>query len=324
MEYANFLVAIKEAVQNMMGDEVTVTITSIRKNNGITLDGMLIARKERGISPAYYVNNQYQAMLEGKAIAAIAEEIVDLYERSDFPHQLNLEFFNSAEEMKSNVLYKLIHFQKNRELLNDLPHLRFMDLAIVFFCNLSEEYFENGSVLIHNRHVERWNLTAEELYQSAQLNTMRLCPETIIDMEEVMRGVFIRRLKDKIGTDEGGEELLKRFMEEQYPNLAEKEFKQAKGRYKMYVLGNEDRLFGAAAMLYPGVLDRFSDEMGLGLFLLPSSVHEIIIVPDDGSMDKDELQQIVSEINDNHVDPEEVLGYTIYYYDRHSKEILQV
>lgn len=320
MEFNEFLAAVKENVQRKMGDEYIITVTHIRKNNGVTEDGILIARKEKGISPAYYLNNQYRSMLAGKRIDQIADEIIKLYHNSGFPHQLPPDFFNSFQNVKENILFKLIHYYKNQELLDHVPHIRYLDLAIVFYCGVPGRFFEKGTILIHHQHLEQWQVQTEDLRRAAADNTRRLAPEALTNMEEVLRGLFVRRLKQKFES-ENKEILVNRFMSEQYPELVTEGLKRSDGRYKMYVLSNKDQLFGAAAMLYPGVVERFAEQLDCNLYLLPASVHEIIIVPDDGNGDKDDLQMIVGEINDTNVDPEEVLSYSVYYYDRQTRDI---
>ncbi len=87
------------------------------------------------------------------------------------------------------------------------------------------------------------------------------------------------------------------------------------------MLGNERKLFGAAAMFYRDTIEEFSDEMGKSIFILPSSVHEVILVPDDGLQEPEELWKMVCEINETQVEPEDVLTDSVYYFSRKCKKI---
>ena len=89
----------------------------------------------------------------------------------------------------------------------------------------------------------------------------------------------------------------------------------------IYVLSNRDRVFGAAALLYAGALKKLTKRLNKNLIILPSSVHEVLLVPDDGVTKKDFFKNMVKEVNDSQVDPEERLSYNVYYYDRFSEEI---
>ena len=90
---------------------------------------------------------------------------------------------------------------------------------------------------------------------------------------------------------------------------------------KMYVLGNDKKLFGAAAMFYQGVLEEFSEKQQKSFYVLPSSVHEVILIPDDGMVNGEELWKMVCEINATQVDPEEVLTDSVYYFSIKCKKI---
>ena len=89
----------------------------------------------------------------------------------------------------------------------------------------------------------------------------------------------------------------------------------------MYVLSNQQKLFGAACMLYPGVLKEFAKKLQNDFFILPSSVHEIILVPAEKGTDKDTLREIVTDINRTQVAEDEVLADSVYYYNRDKEQI---
>lgn len=323
MEYNNFLERVKETVQKNMGEEYMISITHVKKNNGIGLDGILITRKGSMISPAFYLNDQYQAVQKGKSIAAVAAEVAAIYQKSSVPSGLNLDFFESYQKMKGRVLFKLVHYDKNKELLQEIPHLRFLDLAVVFYCDISNverhygEQIENGTILLYHSHLQRWRITLEELQQDAVRNTPKVYPAVIQTMEEVMRELFTEQWEESGSTTEADEDFLAEGHFPAAENRTEENGVQpSAGRTKMYVLSNSHKLFGAAAVLYPDVLSRFANRLSVNLYLLPSSVHEMILLPDDGSQDREELRKMVGEINDTQVEPEEVLADSVYYFDR--------
>ena len=90
----------------------------------------------------------------------------------------------------------------------------------------------------------------------------------------------------------------------------------------MYVLTNQQKLYGAACMLYPGVLKAFSEENGQDFYVLPSSVHEVILIPAEPGTNEALLREIVTEINRTQVAKDEVLADSIYYYSRNRDQII--
>ena len=83
----------------------------------------------------------------------------------------------------------------------------------------------------------------------------------------------------------------------------------------MYVLTNKQKMFGAGVIFYPGILELIESILGDHFYILPSSVHECILVPDQGQYSRIELKRMVKEVNDSQVEDEEILSYEIYYYD---------
>ena len=75
-------------------------------------------------------------------------------------------------------------------------------------------------------------------------------------------------------------------------------------------------------MLYPHVLEKIADQLDSHFFILPSSIHECIIMPDSGHYSQENLSQMVTEINEEHLDVMEVLADKVYYYDKNAKAIM--
>lgn len=93
-------------------------------------------------------------------------------------------------------------------------------------------------------------------------------------------------------------------------------------RDNMYILTNQVRSFGAASILYPHMLDMVAELLHENYFVLPSSVHEVIIVPGSVSPTYSELHKMVREVNETQVDDEEILSDSVYYYHAESGTLL--
>ena len=84
----------------------------------------------------------------------------------------------------------------------------------------------------------------------------------------------------------------------------------------MQILTNHQKAFGAVGILYPGVLGHIAAALNANLYILPSSVHEVIVMPDYGREDPGQLRSMIWDVNRNQLEPEEVLSNSLYYYER--------
>lgn len=279
-----FIRKAKTAVQEYLGEDFSVEVSTFRKNNGISYQGMTIMEKGRNASPAICMDSLYEMYREDENMGDVLKQIMDTYEKRKLTDRIDMEFLMDYEKVKGRVLFKLIGYGQNREFLENVPHIRFLDMAVVFYCMMFHETMGNVTILIRSTESERWKVSAEELYERALENAPRILPERIQSIEEVLNAA---------GTGSGEEN----------------------GR-KMFVLTNTLQTFGAACMMYPDVLQKASGRWDADLFILPSSVHEVLLLPDHGEYDVREFKEMVYEINHTQLEPEEILTDSVYYYDR--------
>lgn len=161
--------------------------------------------------------------------------------------------------VRPTVVYKLIHYEKNKELLKEIPHLPFLDLAVVFYCLLTDTPVGHATVLIHNSHLELWGKNTSWLYKAARENTERLLPGKLVSMEDMIYDLS------------GGRQ------EAAYAGVP------------MYVLTNSRKSYGSGLPALPGTLDKCFRRFGESYYLLPSSVHEVILIPVSAVADSGEL-----------------------------------
>ena len=195
----------------------------------------------------------------------------------------------------------MIHSEKNRALLKEIPHREILDLSIVFYLIVDMEERSTATILIRNEHLKVWGMDEEQLLSFAYENVQRLIPPQLFLMREIVEETLELGRRKPINLFE-------------YPENLKGEF--------MYVLTNSHRNLGAAAILYPGVQKKIAEILNGGYYVIPSSVHEMIIVPMTESITRKELDQMVKEVNENVVDPEEILSDHVYIYDAW-KEVLQ-
>ncbi|MDR2024612.1 MAG: DUF5688 family protein [Hungatella sp.] len=302
MSYKQFLEEVKAAVQDRLGVGYNVNLQKISKINGIVLDGLVISEMDKSISPTIYLNSYYMCFEQGEPLANILEEILSLYGESGGIAFNDMKKLLDFEWLKDKVVYKLIQKETNLELLKDVPAVDFLDLAVVFYLLLDESEDVKMTALIHNSHMLSWGSTKEELYRLAMENTPRLLPPVIRTMEEVMC------------------EIMKEHLEELKAELLDGLFSSVPQRMPLYILSNQNQINGAGCILYDGCLETFAAKYESDIVILPSSTHEVLLIPDQG-MDYAELQEMVIEINRTEVPEEEVLSDSIYIYKWKIKKV---
>ena len=289
MNYQQFIEEVERRVkEKIKGNEtITVYIHTAVKNNGKERKGITVSEKGIHISPTIYLEEYFQQFQEGKPIEKIVEKILQLYEEVKCSHPCEESLLQNYEELKGKFACKLIHRGKNEKLLNDIPYVPWMDLAIVVFVLLEVSPYGTATVLVRKEHLEIWGLTEAQLFDEAKKNTPILLPYQFCPMRKLLREIC------PYAVDEGEEE-----------------------EESLYVLSNKLRSFGAASMLYEGILEKVGQKLGENYYILPSSIHEVIVVPESKSPVKQDLEEMVREINETQVEEEEVLSDRVYYFSR--------
>lgn len=304
MEFTSFKVLVKEEVERRTGKSYRVRLNDVMKNNGVILSGLTVMQDDSNISPTIYLNNYYEAYENGQTtLGMVINDVMDVYNKNRVNRKLDMRYFLNYESIRSRIVLKLINTEKNRELLKDIPHMEFLDLSIVFQCLISDEQIGSASILIHNAHAKLWGVDDGELYKRACENTPRLLKYELKSMKDVM-GEIMRTDKGEYG--EADYASCMTGLNEGMP---------------LYVLSNKRRTDGAACMLYPDLIGDFAKALGSDLYIIPSSVHELLLLPAGETDEIEELKCIIREVNETQLLTEEVLSDSLYFYDRRAKEI---
>lgn len=296
MEMNAFAEKVCQAVKKELGEGYRVEVKKVRKNNGIVRYGLLILPDGQNVAPTIYLDAFLDAYERGSTFGTLIRKILYLYGGSVPGNSVDLEFFRQFEKVQDRICYRLVGRAGNAKLLEEVPHIEFLDLAVCFYYAYQGEMLGEGSILIYNSHVEMWKTCTAELFGLAQENTPRLFPYSCDSMKDILSVI----------EEENGEEETKGNSWDVVP---------------LKVLTNGKRTQGAAVMLYPGVLQQLAKEEGRSFYILPSSVHEVILLADTGEGDPEALKQMIVEINATQVAPEEVLSDSLYYYDFAEKKI---
>lgn len=293
MNYREFLEKIKEEMGLRLGEECELSIQRVEKNNGVSLDGLVVFQPEKNISPTIYLNGYFVMYEQGISMDEIYDYIMETY-RSKLPKEnFDTDFLMEYEKVRTHVVAKLIHFEENQEMLQQVPYVKYLDLAIVFQIVVSSNTDELASILIRNQNMDLWKVSVDELYRDALENTPKQMPYNMKSLESILPPEMMGTLGLE-GTD---------------PICP------------LYILTNEKNINGASTILYPGLIRHIAERFESNLILLPSSIHEWLILP---VKDRDEIQNfddMVQEVNRTQLKTEEILSDHAYLYDRETDEI---
>ena len=298
MNINEFAGKVCNAVKKELGAGYRVECKEVRKNNGVMLRGLLVLGENQNVAPTIYLDTFLEAYESGATFRSILDRLLDICREDMLREAVDMEFFRSFERVRDRICYRLIGRKGNEELLEDIPYIEFLDLAICFYYAYHGESLGDGTILVHNSHLELWDTCTAELFGLAKRNTQRLFPWVCNSIAEVLGEIA--------GEDESSEEADEEAFLQEIP---------------MQVLSNDKRTQGAVCMLYPDVLDTLSGKGKRNFFILPSSVHEVILLEDSCAGSIPELKKMVTEVNATQVAPEEVLSDSLYYYDSTDKRV---
>lgn len=292
MKYQQFVMTVQEKTASILGDSVTVRPHTTLKNNGKERIGLTITDRYAIISPTIYLEEYYEQFLKGNPVDQIADHVAQLYHDVKFEHTWEVNSIKQFHKMRTKLAYKLIHTQKNEVLLRTLPHIPFLDLSIVFYILFDADDSGTATIPVTTELMKLWGISLEELYNYAHQNTFQLLPSDFKPMRHVIC------------------------------DLLEKPYDTSDVEGPMYILTNTIRAFGASCILYETLLENIGKIFKENFYILPSSIHEVIIIPESQCPPQEDLDEMITEINETQVAEEEVLSDHAYYYNCLTKQLM--
>lgn len=276
-----------------MDADVTLDIRSFTKNNGTHYDGLTIFRPDSNVSPTIYLMPYYHRYLDGVCMEDIYEDILSAYYKHLPEEDFDTTLFTDYTKAGSRIVMRLLSYQRNRELLEDVPYFRYLDLAILFYCMIHADSQDQSHILIHNEHLPMWGITRDELYHAARKNSPKLLPSQLTPMSTFLKETeCFPMTKEDCGLP-------------------------------VYILSNQYRTNGATVILYDDLLAQVADIFQKDLVILPSSIHEVLVIPVSSEEDTDlgKFSRMVQDVNETQLADDEILSDHTYYYSRTTKLI---
>ncbi|WP_289600874.1 DUF5688 family protein [Allofournierella massiliensis] len=281
---------MNEAIKEMRDrfPDFDISKQEVSKLQGESYTGMAVRPENSEIGVTLNLQDFYKALGFGMFL----EDVMDSIERSvvsavrHMPHY-DARVLEDYDRMKDALTVDLVPVAGNKEKLAQIPHKNVEDMALVYRFEEESSVYGSASILVTNEMLAVYDITADQLHEDAMKAAVQNRPAKLHNMNDVMR--------DMMGDMSG---LVP--MNEPSP---------------LWVATVEGGQNGAGVIQYPGFLDQAAEALGGDFYVLPSSVHEVLLVADDGSMEIGYLEEMVRSVNETEVSPAERLSDNVYHYD---------
>lgn len=291
MSFEEFVDVVKDNLRDYLPDnmkDAEINTRQMEKLNSSYL-GLRVRTEGQQIVPMVNLNALFDAFNRNggdirhmdRLLTSIADQV-----QSDPGFEIN--WLQDYNQVKDKLFVRVSDEIENASMLENIPYKSVDGLAVSYHIAFLGNNGIEGSVPVTNDLLKTYGISAEQLHTDALESAQKLNPPVIMSMAKMMSRMT--------GMDE--EDLAPTV-----PGL------------DLMVLTNEQALYGASAFFYPDVMDTLAESTGSNYFILPSSVHETIILADDGTADRRELESMVQEINQMVVAPEDRLSDNVYHYD---------
>ena len=284
MNFDEFLEATRTRVQEELPD-TQVKIQQVNKLQGESYVGISVqpegaaAAATFNIGPAF---ERYQAdpSQENAILDKIASDAKQVSAAIPVFEVNNITDYESA---KSHLVMQVVPVEPNKEMLENIPHKTVEDIAVVYRVELPHPEDSSATTLVTNQLLDQYGVTPDQLHADAVAAQLANHPPVLKNMSEMMAEMS------------GG-----MFDMPESP---------------MWVATVEGGMNGASVTQLPDFLQEAADRLGGDFFVLPSSVHEVLFIRDDGSFERDQLESMVRGVNATEVSEADFLSDSVYHYD---------
>lgn len=298
-----FMNDVIKALKMKLGEGYRIFPKEQRKNNELVLYGICIHKENESICPVVYPEEFILPYIMGVLDAEKIADILLEQCRQGKISQNVAACLGDFKLMKDKVRIRLVNYGANSSELEGVPHRKFLDLAITYYLDMQADLAgQNGAGAVTNALMDMWGVSEDELY--------RLGVESLL-------------AEDAFHTTDIFDLIRQSAQEEQDTQMEEAiaELQKDHGRPKMYVVTNQGRFYGANCLLNTSFLQEMAEDSGCSLIIFPSSVHELVILPQKNGYENRMGTKDIQEINYEYLPKDEWLSNSIYRYDREKKEV---
>lgn len=299
VEFAEFLQdEIREEIPEL--ENAQMWLRYIQKDNDRSYYGLTIKKPGMDISPTFNMDAMYKEYTETEDMLTIMDTVRAGFEELPSLDRMGIDL-SDYDSVKNNITMVIREKSRCQDIINDVPYIQkgeFIGLFKMEFINDEAAM----SATINNKIMEAYGVNVEQLYEQAKQNDSINKKPGLYKMEEVMADIFI---------DE--------------PDIVKKNLLKSDevigSDQTMLVLTNEEKREGAALLLDEGILEKISKVMDGGYYVIPSSIHEAIIVNGFG-MNASELNEMIENVNEFEIENEDILSNNSQYYDPEEKVLM--
>lgn len=300
MDVREFIEKMKDEVRGYLPDdmyqEIIIDDMEVVKMNDQKLHGLTFRMPGSDAAPTLYVDDMFRAYKDGADIGYLASEMANMFSASmDMPKPPEVDF--EWDNVKDKLTVRLLEQKRNREFLSNMPYVSVgHGLAIIADINMGDGRGE-WRTAVNNNVLENLGVDSETLFAQAMKSAQIMEPATLVDMSAALFEPNKTNLLDRtepIASEEVG---------------------------GMYVLTNTTGSLGAAALFYPDVKEKAGELLGGDYYILPSSTHEVILVPDSADIDAKNLCDMVKQANRTVVEANDILSDNVYHYSRDERRL---
>lgn len=286
-------------------EDMKCEVMEQKKNNGVNQIGVSFRLPESHAAPVIGMECFYQQVQIGKPLEeimqGIAEEVQNAMQINNYPAVGQIKDF---EKVKENLSVRLVNTKANQQMLAELPHREIEDLSLICVIRIPLE--DNLAIRkVDYDMIRRWNISEEELCQIALENAQE-------KQEPVLQRIFTIMLEE-VSKKPSDENLL-------YDQIEPEKLMSE----PVFILSNKEKLYGASVIAYPESLNKVSQVFPQGFYIIPSSIHEAMIIPKTEVEDTKHLGSLVRMVNTHAMEKSQVLSDRIYEYDKEHGKIRQV
>lgn len=301
IDVKEFIEKMKAEVRDYLPDDVAEDIiiddVEVIKMNDQKLHGLSFRMPGSDAAPTLYVNEMYEAYKDGADMSYLASEMANMFSASRHavaPPEVDLSY----DKVKDKLTVRLLEKARNREFLTNMPYVSVgHGLALIADINMGEDRSGEWRIAVNRNVLESLDVDKEQLFSDAISSARIYDRAELVDMTSALFSSEKENLLDRnepIDPDDIG---------------------------GMYVLTNSSGSLGASALFYPDVKEKTADLLGRDYYILPSSVHEVIIVPDSAGINAKELCDMVKQANRTVVDEKDILSDNVYHYSRDDRRL---
>ena len=267
---------------------VQIGIRDVEKLQGESYRGISFQNGDSPVQANLNMETAFHLHENGRPYSDILRDTEQaIMQQVDSMPQFNIGAMTNYQDMKPKLMTELIPQKGNEDRLSDVPHEKIEDLALIYRVDFGETSGGRMSTVVTNQMMEEFGISQEQLHQDALESAAALHPASLRSMQEVMASMM--------------------GMEPEPPMPSEP---------VMLVATTDGAFMGASVIQYPGFMDMAAEKVGGDFFVLPSSIHEVLLIPDDGKADFHELAAMVQSINETQVAPADRLSDNVYHYDK--------